>query len=90
MTRKRFTENEILATLTSAQEAVNSGQTVREVCRNLGIAEQTYYRWRKEHMEEDNWQRRRIRELEKENERLRQLVAEQALNNSILRESNKR
>ncbi len=90
MSRKRFTENEILATLNSAQEAINSGQTIRDLCRRLGIAEQTYYRWRKEHMEEENWQRRRIRELERENERLRNLVAEQALDNAILRESAKR
>ncbi len=58
-----------------------------EVCRKLGIAEQTYYRWRKEFGGLRLDQAKRLRELEKENSRLKKLLAEQALDNAILKEA---
>ncbi len=64
----------------------SEGKTVGEVSRELGVSEQTYYRWRKEYggMEVD--QVRRLKELEQENGRLKRLVADQALDISILKE----
>jgi len=57
-------------------------------CRGLGITEQTYYRWRKEYGGMNTSDARRMKELEKENARLKKLVAEQALDNAILRDVN--
>jgi transposase-like protein len=62
------------------------GQTTADVARELGITEQTYYRWRKEYGGLRVDQARRLKELEKENARLKKLVAEQALDNAILKE----
>ena len=59
-----------------------------EVCRKLGITEQTYYRWRKEYGGLRLDQAKRLKELEKENTRLKKLVANQALDNAILKEAN--
>ena len=59
-----------------------------EACRELGITEQTYYRWRKEYGGMNTSDARRMKELEKENARLKKLVAEQALDISILRDVN--
>ncbi len=63
------------------------GQTNGEVCRKLGITEQTYYRWRKENASLRVDQVRRLKELERENGRLKKLVADQALDLAILKET---
>jgi putative transposase len=63
------------------------GQTTGEVCRSFNISEQTYYRWRKEYGGIRTDQVRRLKELEKENVRLKKLVADLSLDNSILRET---
>ncbi len=63
------------------------GQTTGEVCRKLGITEQTYYRWRKEYGSLRVDQVRRLKELERENGRLKKLVADQALDLAILKEA---
>ena len=63
------------------------GQTRGGVCRKLGIAEQTYYRWRKEYGSLRVDQVRRLKELERENGRLKKLVADQALDLAILKET---
>ena len=62
------------------------GETVGQVVRRLGVSEQTYYRWRREFGGMRVDQAKRLKELERENARLKRLVAEQALDNSILRE----
>ena len=63
------------------------GKAVPLVCKQLGVSEQTYYRWRKEYGGLKMDQVKKLRELEKENARLKKLVAEQALDNDILREA---
>jgi transposase-like protein len=63
------------------------GHTTAQVCKKLGIAEQTYYRWRREYGGLSVDQARRLKELEGENTRLKKLVAEQALDIFILKEA---
>ena len=62
------------------------GQTVKKVCRVLEISEQTYYRWRKEYGGLNTTQAKKLKELEKENVRLKHLVADLSLDNAILKE----
>jgi transposase-like protein len=63
------------------------GQATSEVCREVGITEQTYYRWRKEYGSLRVDQMRRLKDLERENGRLKRLVADQALGIAILKEA---
>ncbi len=86
MGRKRHTAEQIIAKLREAEVALAKGQTLALVVRKLGIAEQTYYRWRKEYGGLRVDQAKRLKELEKENGRLKKLVADQALDNAILKE----
>ncbi len=86
MGRKRHTVEQIIAKLREAEVALAKGQTLAEVVRKLGISEQTYYRWRKEYGGLRVDQAKRLKELEKENGRLKKLVADQALDNAILKE----
>ena len=87
MGRKRFTAEQIINMLREAEVLLNRDSTVGEVCRKLGISEQTYYRWRKDYggMRED--QAKRLKELEKENARLKKLVADLSLDKDILKEA---
>ena len=87
MSRKRYTAEQIIGMLREAEVSLSQGQTVGQVCRQLGVSEQSYYRWRKEYGGLKVDQAKRLRELEKENARLKKLVAEQALDNDILREA---
>jgi transposase-like protein len=75
--------------LREAEVMVNQGSTVIEVARKLGIAEQTYYRWRKEYGGMRIDQAKRLKELEQENARLKKLVADLSLDNAILKEANR-
>ena len=75
MPRKRHTPEQIIGKLREAEVGLASGQTVPEVCRTLGIAEQTYYRWRKAYGGLKVEQARRFKELERENLQLRRAVA---------------
>ena len=86
MARKRYTAEQIINHLREAEIFISQGKSVREVCRLIGITEQTYYRWRKEYGGMDLSQAKRLKDLEKENQRLKKLVADQALDNAILRE----
>jgi transposase-like protein len=79
MGQKRHTVDEILANLQWAKRELASGRSAREVCRDLQVTEQTYYRWRKEYGASRVDLVKRIKHLEQENKRLRGLVAEQAL-----------
>ena len=85
MARKRYTAEQIIGHLRQAEIRISEGKTVLEAVRAC-VSEQTYYRWRKEYggMEVD--QVRRLKDLEIENGRLKRLVADQALDNAILKE----
>jgi transposase-like protein len=89
MARRRFTSEQIITMLREAEVMVNQGSTVIEVARKLGIAEQTYYRWRKEYGGMRVDQAKRLKELEQENSRLKRLVADLSLDNAILKEANR-
>jgi transposase-like protein len=86
MPRKRHTPEQIIRKLREAEVELAKGQTTVEVVRKLGITEQSYYRWRKEYGGLRMDQAKRLKELEKENSRLKKLLAEQALDNAILKE----
>jgi len=87
MPRKRHTAEQIIRKLREAEVELAKGQTTNEVVRKLGITEQTDYRWRKEYGGLRLDQAKRLRELEKENARLKKRLAEQSLDNAILKEA---
>ncbi len=86
MAKKRYSPEQIIRKLREAEVLIAKGQTTQETARKIGITEQTFYRWRKEYggMRTDHV--RRLKELEKENARLKKLVADQALDIQILKE----
>lgn len=83
MKRKRFTEEQIVSILRAAQ---TSGGTVSDVCRKHGISEPTFYVWRRKYESMSEPEVRRLRELEKENGRLKKLVAERDLEIDVMKE----
>jgi putative transposase len=87
MPRKRYAPEQIIHKLREAEVELAKGQTTPEVIRKLGISEQTYYRWRQEYGGLKVEQVKRLKDLEKENTRLKKIVAEQALDNAILKEA---
>ena len=87
MAAKRHSPEQIITKLREAEVELAKGQTVPQVCRKLGITEQTYYRWRKEYGGLRLDQARRFKELEQENGRLKKLVAELSLDKAILEEA---
>ena len=84
--RKRYGAQEIIGKLREAEVGLAQGHSVGQVARKLGVSEQTYYRWRREYGGMRVDQAKRLKELERENAQLRRLVADQALDNSMLRE----
>ncbi len=87
MAKKRHTVEQIIHKLREAEVALSKGETLSKVVRKLGITEQTYYRWRKEYGGLRTDQARRFKELEKENARLKTVVADLTLDNAILKEA---
>ena len=87
MPRKRFSPEQIISKLREAEVLLVQGKTTAEVCRALNVSEQTYYRWRKEYGGMGTEQARRLKELEKENARLKKLVADLSLDKAILQET---
>jgi transposase-like protein len=87
MGRKHYTAEQIIGMLREAEVLQSQGMTIGEISRKLGITEQTYYRWRKEYGGMRIDQARRLKELEKENARLKKLVADLSLDNDILKET---
>ena len=83
MEKKRFTEEQIVRMLRAGQSAA---KTVAEVCKEYGIAEQTWYRWKSKYGQMDVAEVRRLRELEKENSRLKRIVAERDLEIDAMKE----
>ena len=89
MGRRTFTAERIIGKLREAEILLSQGDSVGEVSRKLGVTEQTYYRWRKEYGGMRVEQARRLNDLEKENTRLKKLVADISLDNAILKEAAK-
>ena len=82
MKRSKFTDGQIAVALCQAEDGVSVG----EICRKLGIGEQTYYRWRRQYGGLVPSEMKRLRPLEEENQRLKKLVADLALDKEMLQE----
>jgi putative transposase len=87
MPQKRFTSEEIIELLRRAEIELSKGKTVSQACKSLGVTEQTYYRWRKEYGGLRTDQAKRLKELERENQRLKRLLADAELDKVILKEA---
>ena len=87
MAKKRFQADQIISKLREAEVEISKGQTIGQVVKKLGITEQTYYRWRKEYGGLRTDQAKRFKELEKENARLKRLLADAELDKAILKEA---
>jgi transposase-like protein len=87
MKKRGFTPEQVIGKLREAEVLLSQGNTVGEVSRKLGVTEQTYYRWRREYGGMRLEQARRLKELEKENGRLKRLVADLTLDIAILKEA---
>ena len=87
MVRKGFKPEQIIGKLREAEVLLSQGLTVGEASRKIGVTEQTYYRWREEYGGMRVEQAKRLQELEKENTRLKKLVADVSLDNAILKEA---
>jgi transposase-like protein len=87
MVKKGFKPEQIISKLREAEVLLSQGSTVGEASRKIGVTEQTYYRWRKEYGGMRVEQAKRLKELEKENSRLKKLVADITLDNAILKEA---
>ena len=88
MGRKNYTVEQIIVKIREVELYCGQGKSVSEAVRQVGVTENTYYRWRKEYGGMDTADAKRMKELEKENARLKRLVAEQALDISILKDVN--
>ena len=87
MVRKSYTPEQILNKLREAEILLNQGTTLPIVWKKIGVSDCTYYRWRKEYGGMRIEQAKRLKELEQENSRLKQVVADLALDNAILKEA---
>jgi len=86
MKGKRHTPEEIIKKLREAASLVAAGKTVEEAARQIGVSVPSYHRWKEKYGGADQNTVKRLRELEKENARLKRLVADQALDNAMLKE----
>ena len=89
MARQGFKPEQIISKLREVEVLLSNGQNVQSAVRQIGVTEQTYYRWRKEYGGMRVDQAKRLKEVEKENARLRKLVADLSLDNAILKEVSK-
>ena len=87
MTRKNFTPEQIINKMREAEIHISQGMSIAEASRKIGITGQTYYRWRKEYGGLRIEQAKKFKNLEKENVRLKKLVADLSLDNAILKEA---
>ena len=87
MPKKRFSVEQIISHLREAEVFLGQGQTIGQVCRPIGISEQSYYRWRREYGGLKVDQARRLKELGRENTRLRRAVADLTLEKLVLKEA---
>ena len=86
MAKQRFTTEEIIHKLREADVLIGQGKTVIDACKQLGVTDKTYFRWRKSHGGLRIDQAKRMRELEAENTRLKKAVAELTVDKIILKE----
>jgi len=86
MVKKSHSPEQIITKLREAEILLNQGATIGEASRKIGVTEQTYYRWRKEYGGMRLEQAKRLKAIEKENARLKKLVADISLDNAILKE----
>jgi transposase-like protein len=89
MKRKRHTPEQIIRKLREAEAQIAGGATIAAVVKKLGVSEVTFHRWRAQYGGMKVHHEKRLRELERENSRLKKLVAEQALDIDILKEVSK-
>ncbi len=87
MARKLFTAEQIVNKLREADVLLSQGRTVAQAGKQIGVTEQTYYRWRREYGGMKTNQAKRLKELERENARLKKLLADAELDKAILREA---
>jgi putative transposase len=87
MPGKRFGAEQVIPKLREAEVDLAKGLTVAQACKKIGVTEQTYYRWRKEYGGVRMDQAKRMKDLEKENARLKRLLADAELDKAILREA---
>ena len=87
MAKKSLSPEVIINKLREAEILLNQGANIGEACRKIGVTEQTYYRWRKEYGGLRIEQAKKLKNLEKENARLKKLVADLSLDNAILKEA---
>jgi transposase-like protein len=86
MPKKRFSAEQIVVLLRQIEVAMGAGKSAQLACREAGISEQSFYRWRKEYGGLDLDQARKMKELEKENVRLKRLVADLSLEKQVLKD----
>ncbi len=84
---KKHSAEEIIPKLRAAELEIAKGRTTAEAAKKIGVTEQTYYRWRKEYGGLRTDQAKRLKELEKENSRLKRLLADAELDKAILKEA---
>jgi len=89
VSKKRYGSEQIITKLREVEIMLSKGSTIGEASKKIGVTEQTYYRWRKEYGGMKVEQAKRLKELEKENFRLKRLVADLSLDNAILKEVSK-
>lgn len=87
MPKQTYTAEQIISKLREAEVLISQGKIILEVAKQLGISEQTYYRWRKDYGGMRTDQAKRLKELEAENNRLKKLVADLSLDNAIIKEA---
>jgi transposase-like protein len=87
MGKKRHTPEQIIDKLREAEVELAKGVSVPQVCKKLGVSQQTYYRWRNDYGGMRTDQAKRLKELEKENARLKKLLADSELDKAILKEA---
>lgn len=86
MPKKRFSAEQIVVLLRQIEVATSLGKSISIACREAGISDQSYFRWRKEYSGLDLDQARKMKDLEKENARLKRLVADLSLEKQILKD----
>ncbi len=89
MTKRSHRPEQIIKKLREAEVLLSQGSTVGEAARKIGVTEQTYYRWRREYGRMRIEQVKRLKQLEKENTRLKRIVADLSLDNDILKEASR-
>jgi putative transposase len=87
MSLSKLTAEQAIGKLREAEVAIATGKTVPQACKQIGVSEHTYYRWRKEYGGMRTDQAKRLKDLERENGRLKRLLAEAELDKAILREA---